>query len=93
MSLASPQNPSGVRFTEQELLDLLDRIEALAPQAVLLVDETYRQAVYGAAPVPGSAAGRVTPGRDRRLGVEGARRTGAAGRLADRRRPATATSG
>ena len=56
VSLASPQNPSGVRFTEQELLDLLDRIEALAPQAVLLVDETYRQAVYGAAPVPGSAA-------------------------------------
>lgn len=57
VSLASPQNPSGVRFTEQELLDLLDRIESAAPHAVLLVDETYRQAVYGAAAVPRSAAG------------------------------------
>ncbi|GAA1390177.1 pyridoxal phosphate-dependent aminotransferase [Catellatospora chokoriensis] len=60
VSLASPQNPSGVRFTEPELRDLLDRMEALAPQAVLLVDETYRQAGYGAAAVPRSAA-RLAP--------------------------------
>jgi aspartate/methionine/tyrosine aminotransferase len=56
VSLASPQNPSGIRFTEQELRALVDRIDALAPHAVLLVDETYRETGYGQAPVPQSAA-------------------------------------
>ncbi|WP_166388656.1 pyridoxal phosphate-dependent aminotransferase [Catellatospora methionotrophica] len=55
VSLASPQNPSGVSFTDQELADLLDRMRGLTPRAVLLVDETYRQAVYGAV-TPRSAA-------------------------------------
>ncbi|GAA1396307.1 pyridoxal phosphate-dependent aminotransferase [Catellatospora coxensis] len=57
VSLASPQNPSGVRFTEQELRALLGRMAVAAPHAVLLVDETYRQSCYGAAPVPRSTAG------------------------------------
>jgi hypothetical protein len=57
VSLASPQNPSGIRFTDEELAALVDLIDVRAPHAVLLVDETYRETVYGAAPeVPRSAA-------------------------------------
>jgi hypothetical protein len=57
VSLASPQNPSGVRFTAEEIGRLIDRMDALAPHAVLLVDETYRETVYGRAATPASAAG------------------------------------
>jgi aspartate/methionine/tyrosine aminotransferase len=57
VSLASPQNPSGVRFTEEELRGLLAAMAERAPDAVLLVDETYRASTYGDAPVPASAAG------------------------------------
>jgi aspartate/methionine/tyrosine aminotransferase len=53
VSLASPQNPSGVRTDVTELLALVDR---RAPQAVVLVDETYRESAYGDAAVPASAA-------------------------------------
>lgn len=56
VSIASPQNPSGVRFTEWELRDLLAAVEERAPEALVLVDETYRASTYGAAPVPGSVA-------------------------------------
>ena len=56
VSLASPQNPSGIRFTEQELRVLAERMDVLAPRAVLLVDETYRETGYGDAPVPRSTA-------------------------------------
>lgn len=56
VSLASPQNPSGVRFTDGEVHALLDAVGERAPGAVVLVDETYRAATYGS-PVPGSAAG------------------------------------
>lgn len=56
VSLASPQNPSGVRFTESELRGVLTAMEDRAPQAILLVDETYRESTYGDAPVPASAA-------------------------------------
>jgi aspartate/methionine/tyrosine aminotransferase len=56
VSLASPQNPSGVRFTEQELRSLLATVEDRVPNAVLLVDETYRESTYGGAPIPQSAA-------------------------------------
>ncbi|OLF15167.1 pyridoxal phosphate-dependent aminotransferase [Actinophytocola xanthii] len=54
--LASPQNPSGVRVTEPELRRLLERMTVLAPRAVLLVDETYRESTYGGARPPASAA-------------------------------------
>ena len=53
VSLASPQNPAGVRFTDEELRAVL----AAAPDAVVLVDETYRESTYGGAePRPSAAA-------------------------------------
>ncbi|WP_239157238.1 pyridoxal phosphate-dependent aminotransferase [Actinocatenispora thailandica] len=59
VSLASPQNPSGVRYSGEELAALLDVVaERAAPDAIVLVDETYRACTYGAAPVPPSAAPR-----------------------------------
>ncbi|GAA4199577.1 pyridoxal phosphate-dependent aminotransferase [Actinocatenispora rupis] len=59
VSLASPQNPAGVRYTDAELAELLAVVaERAAPDAVVLVDETYRAATYGPAPVPPSAAAR-----------------------------------
>lgn len=57
VSLASPQNPSGIRFTETEVRDLLAVIDERAPDAVLLLDETYRQTVFGDAKTPASMAG------------------------------------
>ena len=56
VSLASPQNPTGVRLTDDELGALLDGVERRAPQAVVLVDEIYRESTYGDAPVPRSVA-------------------------------------
>ena len=56
VSLASPQNPTGVRFTDAELRALLDAVAERAPEAVVLVDETYRESTYGDAPIPASAA-------------------------------------
>ncbi len=56
VSLASPQNPSGVRFTEPDLGALLALVQQRAPEAVVLVDETYRASTYGDAPAPRSAA-------------------------------------
>jgi aspartate/methionine/tyrosine aminotransferase len=57
VSVASPQNPSGVTLTEAELRDLLAIVEKqAAPDAVVLVDETYRESTYGDAPVPPSFA-------------------------------------
>ena len=57
VSLASPQNPSGVRFTETEVRDLLAVVDDRAPHAMVLLDETYRQTVFGDAKVPASMAG------------------------------------
>ncbi|MEU7798985.1 pyridoxal phosphate-dependent aminotransferase [Micromonospora arborensis] len=56
VSLASPQNPSGVRFTDEELRTLLATVRERAPDAVVLVDETYRESTYGDAVAPRSAA-------------------------------------
>jgi aspartate/methionine/tyrosine aminotransferase len=50
VSLASPQNPSGVSIHAQMLKDILLFME-ICPQAHLLVDETYREATYGDDPV------------------------------------------
>lgn len=58
VSLASPQNPSGVRLTDDELHGLLDAVQERAPDAVVLIDETYREASYGDTPVPASVAAR-----------------------------------
>ena len=56
VSLATPQNPSGVAIPLPTIRDALDVLDRHAPRALLLVDETYREAVYGNAPVPPSAA-------------------------------------
>jgi len=55
VSIASPQNPSGVRLSFEELGQILRLMRELSPEAHLLVDETYREAVYGADAVPPSA--------------------------------------
>jgi hypothetical protein len=57
VSLASPQNPSGVRFTGAELRAAVEIVAERAPEAVLLVDETFRESTYGDDPVPASFAG------------------------------------
>jgi aspartate/methionine/tyrosine aminotransferase len=54
--LASPQNPSGVRVRPAEVDELLDTMSRRAPQALLLIDEIYRDATYGTSPVPPSFA-------------------------------------
>ena len=47
ISLASPQNPSGTRLHADETSALLDIIDRRAPNALLFIDETYREATYG----------------------------------------------
>lgn len=57
VSLASPQNPSGIRLAEPDLRALLERIAVTAPESVVLVDETYRETGYGNTPEWPSVAG------------------------------------
>jgi aspartate/methionine/tyrosine aminotransferase len=47
VSLASPQNPSGVSIPPETLNDILRLMEEICPEARLLVDETFREAAYG----------------------------------------------
>ncbi len=54
--LSSPQNPSGVVFSQAEIEQLLAMMSRLCPEALLLVDEVYRESIYGQAPVPASLA-------------------------------------
>ncbi|WP_315774646.1 MULTISPECIES: pyridoxal phosphate-dependent aminotransferase [unclassified Bradyrhizobium] len=49
VSLASPQNPSGVALSDAELREVLAAMDEICPDAFLLVDETYREAVHGEA--------------------------------------------
>ena len=55
VSLASPQNPSGVAIAPKTLHDILALMAEICPQAHLLVDETYREAAYGDAPAATTA--------------------------------------
>jgi aspartate/methionine/tyrosine aminotransferase len=55
VSLASPQNPSGVAIPPQTLREILGLMQENCPQAYLLIDETYREAAFGDAPVAASA--------------------------------------
>jgi aspartate/methionine/tyrosine aminotransferase len=55
VSLASPQNPSGVAIPLATLREIVSLMNELAPQAYLLVDETYRDASYGNSPAATSA--------------------------------------
>ncbi|MEJ1166578.1 pyridoxal phosphate-dependent aminotransferase [Variovorax sp. CCNWLW186] len=56
VSLASPQNPSGVAIPEQTLRDIVAMLAEHAPDAWLLIDETYREAAYGEDAAAPSAA-------------------------------------
>ncbi|WP_398491507.1 pyridoxal phosphate-dependent aminotransferase [Variovorax sp.] len=56
VSLASPQNPSGVRTPRAAIEQLLALLQSQAPQAILFIDETYREAGYGGEAVPESLA-------------------------------------
>jgi aspartate/methionine/tyrosine aminotransferase len=55
VSLASPQNPSGVALPAETLSEILALIDAKCPRAALLLDETYREAAYGNAAIAPSA--------------------------------------
>jgi aspartate/methionine/tyrosine aminotransferase len=56
VSLASPQNPSGISVSVESLSKLLAAMEGVCPAAYVFVDETYREAVYGDTATPPSAA-------------------------------------
>ncbi|MBL8303001.1 MAG: pyridoxal phosphate-dependent aminotransferase, partial [Ideonella sp.] len=78
VSIASPQNPSGVRTTRAAVEQILALLEVRAPQAILFVDETYREATYGDEVVPDSLAGlhpRIVTGASvsKALGAPGLR--------------------
>jgi aspartate/methionine/tyrosine aminotransferase len=57
VSVASPQNPSGVAFTQDEIEWMLAAMSRTCPEALLLIDETYREATYGDAVPAASFAG------------------------------------
>jgi len=57
VSLASPQNPSGVATSPAIVRDLVALMGERCPDAYLLLDETYREATYGDDPVAPSAIG------------------------------------
>ena len=54
---ASPQNPCGVLITRGEIGEMLEAMSRRCPEAILLVDETYREATYGNAPAASTFAG------------------------------------
>jgi aspartate/methionine/tyrosine aminotransferase len=55
--LASPQNPAGVTITEGEVEQMLAAMSRTCPDALLLIDETFREATYGDMPPAASFAG------------------------------------
>jgi aspartate/methionine/tyrosine aminotransferase len=57
VSVASPQNPSGVAFRQNEIEWMLAAMSRTCPEALLLIDETYREATYGDAVPAASFAG------------------------------------
>ncbi len=54
--LTSPQNPSGIAISQEDANALLAAMREHAPDAVLVMDETYREAAYGEDSVVESAA-------------------------------------
>ena len=56
ISIASPQNPSGVRANLKEIKTIMELMRRNAPHAHLFVDETYRDATYGDELPPQSVA-------------------------------------
>ena len=57
ISIASPQNPSGVQTSRAVVEKLLVLMERQSPEAILFIDETYREAAYGDNPAADSFAG------------------------------------
>jgi aspartate/methionine/tyrosine aminotransferase len=57
VSLASPQNPSGVAIPPGTIGEISKAMQQTCPKAWLLIDETYREAVYGDDPIVPSALG------------------------------------
>jgi aspartate/methionine/tyrosine aminotransferase len=55
VSVASPQNPSGVAIPLDVLAEVLSMMRERAPHAYLLVDDVYREAAFGDDPVALSA--------------------------------------
>lgn len=55
ISLASPQNPGGVSLPRETIETMIELAAAQAPQAYVIVDETFREAIYGEAPKPSVA--------------------------------------
>lgn len=55
VSLASPQNPSGVAVPHSTLQQVVEIMRERCPDAYLLVDETYREAAFADDPVAPSA--------------------------------------
>ena len=56
VSIASPQNPTGVCASVEVIQDLLKHMRHRSPDALLFVDETYRESSYGDNQTPPSAA-------------------------------------
>jgi hypothetical protein len=56
VSIASPQNPSGVTIPQATVIRLVEAVQAKAPEAFLVVDETYRDATYDGNAIPSVAA-------------------------------------
>jgi aspartate/methionine/tyrosine aminotransferase len=57
VSLATPQNPSGVAIPRRTLAEIVAAMTEICPDAYLMVDETYRIASYGDDPVAETALG------------------------------------
>ena len=55
VSLASPQNPSGVAIPPLALRETVALMRQICPGAYLLVDETYREAAYAEDPIAETA--------------------------------------
>lgn len=57
VSLASPQNPSGVAVPYDTLREIVALMRQRCPRAFLIVDDVYREAAFGDDPVAPSALG------------------------------------
>jgi aspartate/methionine/tyrosine aminotransferase len=78
ISIASPQNPSGVQTSRADIEELLVLMDQKCPQALLFIDETYREATYGSDVIADSFAGldmRIVTGASvsKALGAPGLR--------------------
>ncbi|HEX7908916.1 MAG TPA: pyridoxal phosphate-dependent aminotransferase [Paraburkholderia sp.] len=78
VSIASPQNPGGIQTSRAAIEKLLVLMERRSPEAILFIDETYREATYGDNAVVESFAGlhpRIVTGASvsKALGAPGLR--------------------